>query len=185
MWCTPVLGGEGSAIVSHLQSSLLSVMKESKQLAYQGRYQKLESVVKNSHDLPSVMRLAVGKHWKTLTDDQKAHLLMTFTQLSIATYAGRFDGYSGETFTVISEKTTPRGRFLVETQLTKADGKPVRFNYLLHHSHGEWRIINIIVDGVSDLALKRAEYSNILKTKGFSSLVAMLEKQIHKYASDQ
>ena len=43
-----------------------------------------------------------------------------------------------------------------------------------HH----WKIINILADGVSDLALKRAEYSAIIQRDGFSALLSLLEQKI-------
>jgi len=52
---------------------------------------------------------------------------------------------------------------------------------VLHYREGRWSIINIIADGVSDLALKRAEYSHVLARDGFNALVSMLERKITQY----
>jgi phospholipid transport system substrate-binding protein len=72
---------------------------------------------------------------------------------------------------------------LVETILTKSNGEKVQFNYLLRQNKNDWRIINIIVDGVSDLAVRRAEYASILKSDGFSPLMAKIEDQIGRYSN--
>ena len=48
--------------------------------------------------------------------------------------------------------------------------------------NNQWRIVNIIVNGVSDLALKRAEYNSLLEREGFQALIAKLEEQIRGYA---
>jgi phospholipid transport system substrate-binding protein len=47
---------------------------------------------------------------------------------------------------------------------------------------GRWRIINIIADGVSDLALERAEYSSVIRRYGFNALLAKLKERIAGYA---
>ncbi len=100
---------EPSEVVKTLQSSLVEVMKDGETLGYQGRYEKLEQVVVDCHDIPYVTRLTVGKYWKTFDQQQRSKLVKTFRELSIATYANRFDGYSGEQFIIVSEKELRRG----------------------------------------------------------------------------
>ena len=75
-----------------------------------------------------------------------------------------------------------RNRKLVQTRFIKADGEEIRFNYILHQANDQWKIINIIVNGVSDLALKRTEYSSILKKNGYLSLIEKLLAQIEENA---
>ncbi len=174
---------EPSEVVKTLQTSLIGVMKNADSLGYQGRFEKLEPVVLESHDIPYVARLSVGKYWKTFDEQQRSKLVKTFRQLSIATYANRFDGYSGEQFIVGSEKELPRGKILVETKFIKSNGQQLQFNYLLRKVGDRWRIINISVDGVSDLALKRAEYMSLVKNDGFPALIYKMENQIQRYAN--
>ena len=174
---------EPSEVVKTLQNSLVEVMKEGETLGYQGRYEKLEPVVLDCHDIPFVARLSVGKYWKSLDDQQRNTLVKTFRQLSIATYADRFDAYSGEQFAFISEKKLPREKILVETEFTKSDGQKLQFNYLLRKTRDQWKIVNISVDGVSDLALKRAEYMSLVKNDGFPALINKMEGQIQRYAN--
>jgi len=174
---------EPSEVVKTLQSSLVEVMKDAEALGYQGRYEKLEQVVVDCHDIPYVARLIVGKYWKTLDDQQRSRLVKTLRQLSIATYADRFDGYSGEQFTLTSQKELPRGKKLVETKFTKSDGQQLQFNYVLRKTGDQWKIVNISVDGISDLALKRAEYMSLVKNEGFPALIFKMEDQIQRYAN--
>jgi phospholipid transport system substrate-binding protein len=57
-------------------------------------------------------------------------------------------------------------------------GQPdVSLDYMLEQKDGAWRIINIIADGVSDLALKRAEYQRILASGSIDDLIRELETQ--------
>jgi len=181
--CAPAESSQPSQVVEQLQHSLLSVMKQGDQLDYEHRYQLLEPIVIKSHDLPFIAKVTVGKYWRTFDDEQKASFVDTLSRLSIAMYADRFDGYGGETFSFVAQKELPRGKMLVETILTKSDGENVQFNYLLRHNKNEWRIINIIVDGVSDLAVRRAEYTSILQSDGFSPLTAKIEDQIGRYSN--
>ena len=72
----------------------------------------------------------------------------------------------------------PRDYILVRSQFTRSNGDTVSFDYLLRQNKKGWRIINILADGVSDLALKRVEYRSILKQKGFKDFIDMLKKKI-------
>ena len=107
-------------------------------------------------------------------------MLGTFMQNSTATYADRFDQYDGERFEIIENQPLPRGRMLVRCQFIKADKGVISFDYVLHQQNEQWRIINIVVDGVSDLALKRAEYNAILQQEGISSLINILQDKTNQ-----
>jgi phospholipid transport system substrate-binding protein len=132
--------------------------------------------------MPFISRAVLGKHWDSLKDEQRSRFVQAFTQQSIATYAANFDSYSGERFKMIPEKQVDGGRILVQSQLIKSDGGQVQLDYLLHRAGGQWRIVNIIAEGVSDLALKRADYSAFLKSNGFEALLKKLNEKIQQYA---
>ena len=76
-----------------------------------------------------------------------------------------------------------RNRKLVQTRFVKSDGEEMRFNYILHQTNGQWKIINIMINGVSDLALKRVEYGSILKKDGYPTLIEKLRLQIKENAN--
>ena len=80
------------------------------------------------------------------------------------------------------EKDLNDGQILIQTQLIKSEGGRVRLDYVLHHDENQWRIINIITDAVSDLALKRADYTTFLKTKGFDAMIVKLNDKIAQYS---
>ena len=169
-------------VVGKLHTTLLATMKDGDKIGYQGRFDQLAPVIKSSFDMPFISRTAVGKYWETFNGHQRSRFVEAFTQLSIATYAANFDSYSGEHFKTISEKEVDGGRILVQSQLIKSDGGQVQLDYLLHRTGSQWRIINIIAEGVSDLALKRADYSAFLKSKGFEALLEKLNEKISQYS---
>ena len=83
---------------------------------------------------------------------------------------------------MIPEKETDGGRILVQSYLIKSDGGQVQLDYLLHRTGNQWRIVNIIAEGVSDLALKRADYSAFFKSKGFDALLKKLNEKVSQYS---
>lgn len=169
-------------IVDKFQEELIAVMKDGKKLGYSGRYDKLKDAVSNSHDLSKIARIVVGKEWEKLTETQQAQLVNVFSYLSISSYVHNFKDYSGESFTFDSEEKTTRGGLVIHTHLTIPDDKPVKFDYMLKENGGSWRIINIIANGVSDLALKRSEYTAILQREGFDALITKINEKIDNYS---
>ena len=170
-------------VIENLHQTIIQVMKESKDLGYDGRYNVLEPVVEDSFDFKTIARIVMGRHWKKLDDQQKTEFINVFSRLSIATYASRFNSFSGETFDSLSNKEMKKGRMLVKTQLVTND-RVVPFNYVLHNTDDGWRIINVIADGISDLSLKRSDYSTIMKTEGFETLVKKLLKKVESSGAE-
>jgi len=173
---------DGVRLIEELDKTLVSVMKDAKKIGYSGRYEILKPVVERSYDFTLIARYSVGRIWKTFDEEQRAQLVKRFSDLSIATYATRFHGYSGEKFSVTSSKPLKRGRLLVRTEILKTDGEIIHLDYVLTKKKGQWRAINVIANGVSDLSLKRAQYMSILKKKSFNSLIKKLDKKIAAYS---
>lgn len=171
-------------VVDTFQNELLSVMKEGKTLGFKGRYDRLEAAVRKSHDMPKIARIVVGKQWEELSVEQQSKLEKVFSQLSISAYAHNFKDYSGETFSFLSEEETGRGGVVMHTNLHIPGEKDVKFDYMMKKIDDAWQIINIIADGVSDLALKRSEYTSVLSKEGFDALIAKITEKINNYATE-
>jgi len=173
---------EAKEIALKFQDELIAAMQQGETLGFQGRYDKLETAIVKSHDLVKIARIVIGKEWKKISEEQRAVLVDVFRRLSISAYAYNFKAYSGESFEFVSEEKTARGGMIVRTLFVLPDDKDVKFDYMLKKKGNEWRIINIIANGVSDLALKRSEYTSILKRQGFDALIAKINEKIDNYA---
>jgi phospholipid transport system substrate-binding protein len=164
--------------ITSFYGSLLDTMKQAKQLGVKGRYDKLSPVLAKTYDLPSMSKLAVGPSWSALTPQQQAAIINAFTRMTIATYASRFDGFSGEQFQILETSDRTNGDKIVKTQIVKSDGGTVPLNYLMRKSGADWKIVDIYLDGtISELANRRAEFGAILKSGGPDALVVSLNKQ--------
>ena len=174
--------GEGSdpaaSRITVFYGTLLDTMKQAKQLGVKGRYDKLSPVLAKTYDLPTMSKLAVGPAWATLTPQQQAAIVNAFARMTVATYASRFDGFSGEQFQILQTSDRQNGDKIVQTQIVKSDGGTVPLNYLMRKSGADWKIVDIYLDGtISELANRRAEFGAILKSGGPDALVASLNKQ--------
>ena len=178
--CSPAGEADAVAVVEELHAALLNVMQQAEPLGFQGRYDTLAPVIQSRFDTPLIAKVILSRYWDELDEQQQNRFIELFKRLSIATYASRFDDYSGESFKTISVEELKKGRQLVKTELISPKSKPVRLEYLMHPNEGNWYIISVIADGVNDLSLKRAEYAVIINNKGFENLIGELEKKIQE-----
>ena len=172
------------AVVDRLHSTLLDVMRTGEKLGYDGRLDHLAPVIHSSFDFQTIARIVIGRHWKQLSEQQKANFLDVFSQLSTATYAARFDTFNGESFRLVGTEPQKRDHVLVKTELLKNDGKTIALSYRVRPTDdGHWLIINVIAEGVSDLSLKRSDYSAVIRDRGFDELLTRLKNKISDYQS--
>lgn len=174
---------QASATVDRLHETLLGVMMNSQALGFQGRYDQLAPALVVLFDLAFMAEKSVGRHWKTASPEDRAILVDTFTRYTIANYAGRFSSYSGQHFETLGEEPSARGTLLVRTRLVDPDGDDVNLDYRLRSVEGSWKIIDIYLNGtVSELALRRSEYSSMIKREGFQALLVALDERIESLA---
>jgi phospholipid transport system substrate-binding protein len=161
--------------------ALLAAMKQADQLGVRGRYDKLAPVIRSTFDLPAMTRIAVGPEWTAIPPEQQAALTDSFSRMTIATYANRFDGWSGQSFEVDPEVLPRNNGRVVRTKLNRPKEEPVTLNYLMRASGDTWKIVDIYLSGtISELATQRSEFGAILKSGGPAALIDSLRLQIDK-----
>jgi phospholipid transport system substrate-binding protein len=161
--------------INSLYEALLDTMKQAQQLGLKGRYDKLAPVLAKSYDLASMSRIAVGQSWSTLSAPQQLSIVNAFTRMTTATYASRFDGFSGEQFEILQTADQPNGDKIVKTRIVQSNGKTVALNYMMRKAGADWKIVDVYLDGaISELASRRAEFGAILKSGGPDALVQSL-----------
>lgn len=170
--------GTPAATISTFYDTLLQTMKDGPKLGVKGRSDRLAPTIRETFDLPLMTRLMVGPQWAGIAPEQQQRLIAAFGEFSIATYANRFDEYSGERFQVDPNPTPTSNGVIVHTKLVKSDGDVVRLDYLMHQSDGGWQIVDVYLSGtVSELATRRSEFSSVMRRGGAEALVDALQKK--------
>jgi len=181
LWLTPANAQEeGPAnVIEALNAALLDVMIAADELGYEGRYAQLAPVLEASYDFPFMTRIACGTSWRDMTEEQQARLIALFTRMSIANYAARFDGYSGEKFEILGESEGPRDAIVVESRLLRPADKAVGLNYVMRGHEDGWRIVDVLLDAkFSELARQKSEFAAVLSRGGAADLASLLQDKI-------
>ncbi len=179
-------GQNAGATVERLNAALIGVMQQAETLGYQGRYDRLAPDLEAVFDFPAMARAALGRHWRAASAEEKTAFTEAFTAFSIAVFADRFDGYSGERFEVTGEQPARRGTVLVRNQLVKTDGEIIAIDYLARpdQADGGWRLIDTFLEAkYSEIAARRSEYSSIVQNQGLEALIAALKDKTAGYAA--
>jgi len=167
-----------TAPIRAFYDALLDVMRRARALGVHGRYDALAPVIRATFDLAAMTRISVGPRWNAIPPEQQAALIDGFTRMTIATYASRFDGYSGERFEVDPAVETRKTGSVVHTRLVQSNGEPIAINYLMRHSAPGWKVVDVYLTGtISELATRRSEFSAILDAGGATKLIDTLKQQ--------
>jgi phospholipid transport system substrate-binding protein len=157
---------------------LLATMKNGRSLGQSGRYAALAPVVSGVFDVPFMARLAVGPPWATLTPAQQQQIITAFGRYVSATYADRFDSYSGEQLEITGDQPSAGG-VVVETKIVKSGDDPVTISYLMRRNGGVWQIADVYLDGtISQLATQRSDFHSILTRQGVDGLILALNRKV-------
>jgi phospholipid transport system substrate-binding protein len=165
------------ANVRGFYDTLLNTMKNGRSLGQSGRYARLAPVVDRVFDVPSMTRLAIGSSWASLPPAQQEQLTEAFRHYIAATYADRFDSWSGEQLQVTGEQPY-NGNVIVQTKIVKPNGEATTLNYMMRQNQGSWQISDVYLDGtISQLAVQRSEFNSILRREGIEGLVMALNRK--------
>lgn len=172
----PALAADPAAErIEAFDRGLVETMKAGPALGAKGRLHKLEPLVSETFDLSLMTRLAVGGDWTKATPAEQEALVKAFSRLTTASYAHNFDHFGGERFTVDPAPQTRGTDRIVQSHLMPAGGAPVSLLYRMRESGGAWKVIDVYYDGVSQLTLRRSDFTASLAQGGPKALIAHLD----------
>ena len=121
-----------------------------------------------------IARISAGSSWRGLDAATKNEYLELLRHVVLGTYVSRFDADRGQSLEVFEAIEVRPGRDVVRAQIVRPSGTRVALDYYLRDN----KVFNVEADGVSDLSIRRADYSGIIKAKGFAGLLSHLKTQV-------
>lgn len=165
---------EPTTPVSEFHEGLIEVMKSS---SYSDRVQLLTPYVANNFDTGTVARIALGRNWRKIEEGNKATIMALMGEVIVSSYASRFPTYSQQYFDILGQKSVNSDRVIVRTRL-HTSSEIVDLDYQLVELDGQWRIFDVVANGVSDLSLKRSTYSATFKSDGVTGVIQEIRQTI-------
>ena len=130
-------------------------------------------------DQKRMAKMAVGKHWKKFSTEQKSEFVSGFKKLLIKTYAGAFKAYTGQdvTYGETKFKKSKRGvnTAKVKSDIHLAGGSPVRLVYSMYKSkQDKWLVYDANIAGLGLVKTYRAQFSEQIQRDGIEKTIAGL-----------
>jgi phospholipid transport system substrate-binding protein len=166
-------------------AALLDNMKSGRELGVQGRYRQLAPVAEETFDLGGMARLTVGPSWSTMSEADHGAITEAFGRLMLSNYAKNFAKFGGEQFVVDPMVKMRNEDKIVESKLVRPSRPAVPFNYRMRLVGDKWKIIDVYLNGyVSQVALRRADFSSTVASSGPAGLVKKIDELVDKQMAE-
>lgn len=129
--------------------------------------QEFRKLLDNSFDLDTIGRFALGRYWNTATPAQQKDYLTQFRRMVVDVYAARFGDYKGQqfqakSFSPINQTDTKVTSFIVPAN----GGENIQVDWRVRYKNGGYKIVDVIVSGVSMSATQRADFASVIQRGG-------------------
>jgi phospholipid transport system substrate-binding protein len=169
-------GDPAVAQVQTLDAALLKSMQAGPSVSLTERCRNLQPVVEQVFAMPLMTHLAVGADWSNFTPEQHKALIAAFTRFTAANYAYNFRDFGGEKFAVDDNVVSRGEERVVRTQIVPPHDTPTNLLYRMREVNGAWKILDVYSDGVSELTLRRSDFTAALAAGGAPALTDHLNK---------
>jgi phospholipid transport system substrate-binding protein len=168
-------------LVKKITEEVLAALKSDKQLAAGDRQKAIklaEEKILPHVDFEEATRLAVGRGWAQATPEQKKKLVQEFRNMLVRTYSNAIGAYEGQTMKVQPSRVKPADtEATVRNQFIRPGGKPVLIDYQMRKTAQNWKIYDIVVEGVSLVLTYRSEFDQVVKQEGIDGLIKRLSQK--------
>jgi phospholipid transport system substrate-binding protein len=166
-----------SEVVTGTSEAVIAVLKQ-QGLSKTEKRTKIEDIVLRSMDFDTLAKLTMARNWSKLTPAQQQQFLEEFRRHLSATYGRRIDDYRNETVTVLGTREESRGDQTVKTRINRGGGTAdVLVDYRLRQTDGQWKIIDVVIEGVSLVSNFRSQFQELMAHGGAEHLLAALKQK--------
>jgi phospholipid transport system substrate-binding protein len=149
-----------------------------KNISVAEREKRVRTLLRNHFDIPTIGRFAMGRFWRDATPKQRDEYQKLFEDMIVKTYAKRFEDYSGQTLKVKGELKSGKD-IIVNSEIVQAGGPPVSVDWRVREINNNFKIIDVIVEGISMSVTQRSDFAAVIQRGGgnVEALLVSLRKR--------
>ena len=151
---------------------------EFKGLDRDAKLNEISAIINEVFDWQELSRRTLGREWKKFTPDQQKEFVSLFEQLLEGIYADRILAYTSEKIEFGKETELKKGRVEVESYIITTDNKKVPLFYRLTDKSGQWKVYDVVIEGVSMVKNYRGQFRQILSKKKPEDLLQTLREKV-------
>ncbi len=127
---------------------------------------RLKNVIDTYFYVPGIGQWVLGRFWRQASVDERKEYIDLFGKLIIESYVDKFASYTGESLEII--KTDVRKKdAIVSSTLKRPDiNQVVQLEWRVRVNNGVYKIIDIMVEGISMGQTQRSEFASAIKNNG-------------------
>ena len=140
------------------------------------RREKLRQVIGLRFNYKQMVMRSLAKNYMDRSDKERKEFTKLFKKLLENSYASKIENYRNETINYIGEQV--KGKYaLVKTQIVRKDGV-IDVDYKMLKESGQWLVYDFVIEGVSLIRNYRSQFSKIISTESYATLVSKLSKKV-------
>lgn len=152
--------------------------KSGKAPSIRQRRAEILSIVDEYFDFSEMAKRALGRPWKDQSPDKQKEFVSLFKQLLFNTYVDRVETYTGSNEKVVYDVQEVKGDYaFVKTRIINYQDTDVAVDYRLKEEKGNWKVYDVIVEGVSLVSNYRSQFTSILANESFDALLVKLRQK--------
>ena len=149
------------------------------------RRAEIRKIADDIFDFEEMAKRALGRHWEARTPAERDEFVRLFADLLRRTYYGKVERATFERILFQGERQQGDDA-LVRTVVVLPHGDQLDLDYLLLHGvGGRWKVYDLRFEGVSLIANYRSQFSRIIRTSSYESLVARLKSNQAEFAGPE
>jgi phospholipid transport system substrate-binding protein len=141
---------------------------------------QLTDAINTIFDFDELSKRTLGREWKKMKDAQQKEFVQLFRELLQGVYADRLLAYSDQKVIFDKENMLKKGTAEVQSYLQTADGKKIPLFYRLTDKSGDWKVYDVIIEGVSMVKNYRTQFREILAKDSPEKLLEILRNKVGK-----
>ena len=164
-------------VVKRMADDVLAVLKD-KSVSGDAKRHRIETIVYAGIDFETLCRLVLARNWTHFSRDEQARFQNEFKEHLSVTYGKSVDSYKNEEMAIVGDREEARGDWTVRTKILRGGGPDdILVDYRLRQTNGEWKIIDVIVEGVSLVSNFRSQFQDLLSAKTPAELIALIHEK--------
>jgi phospholipid transport system substrate-binding protein len=144
------------------------------------RENRFRTLFVNTFDLPEIGKLVLGRFWRQATPEQQTEFLKSFEDIQVYTWTKRFKDYAGETLEILSVNAEGETDFVVDSRIKRQKLDPIAVGWRVRKNGGDYKVLDIKVEGASMAFTHRSEYSSVIQGSGgkIDGLLVAMKKKV-------
>ena len=164
------------AVIQHTIDEVLAILRDSKRSDAQRR-KELEAIARERFDFETMSRLVMATNWKKLSPAQQTEFVDEFTRFLANDYGGRIERYEQEEVEITGERPEARGDYTIKTRIVGGDNDGALVDYRMREREGSWRIIDVVIEGISLVANYRDQFREVAGNGGPVVVIQRLKEK--------